>query len=602
MSVFALQAASNPNHANLFDFNDACTNQAAQASDNAFLKCLWAAPNSRGQTLGDGVFPVFFRPEVKSITGIDDKTSEFSVKVELFTYWYDAAVDADPNLLGDADILWSPRYLFPDEMLEYVVLIEGESRFMPEETASKKYGPKAINLINMARRSIVRYRMANTGQWDMTDFPFDSRVVSWHWHNQEPWARRKVNVEIEPLEPVTFDGNVTLLAYYNRAVQTNDMTGIVPSSFAPNGDMKLTPLTVCTVDGWMEAPDIGLLQEIPVSRVSKYVIASYVVPVTLCTLVGMFGQLIPITVAMPRFAASIISMLTVATVKRGLDSSLPPSGQESLLVFWLVIQMIILGTCSVITGLGFFLRAMGSDGPELQHYADSCYNKAIVLLWIISVPLTYLAVECGGYGLLVIVGSCVCICLAPSICLYMKTREYKELRDRWNSVTKMMALSKSLKNAQMDPDKSTTIQLDLDQEPMIRHPMKLEAAPYSSQDPPIGIDVQNLSSSNNTSIDHATLRNQVDDWFEKNGPRAFERYDLDNSGTINSIEELSQLAVYIYTKIQVVCQPPCCLEQLLEHVELQLEEHLEMSFNEFQAWFVNVVSTLPTSPMAMPSP
>jgi len=489
MSVFALQAASR------FNFDDACTNRAAKDSDSKFIQCLTAAPNSRGDTLGDGVFPVYFRPEVRSIAGIDDKTSEFSVKIELFTYWYDPAVDADPDLLGDTpagayEALWSPKYLFPDEMLEYKVLIKGESRYMPELTASKLYGPQAMNQINMARRSIVRYKMANTGQWDMTEFPFDSRVVSWHWHNQEPWARRKVNVAIEPLDPVTFDGNVTLLAYYNRAVQTNDMTGLIPSSFAPDGDMKLTSLTVCTVDGWMDAPDIGLLQEIPVHRVSKYVIASYVVPVTLCTFVGMFGQLIPITVAMPRFAASVISMLTVATVKRGLDSSMPPSGQESLLVFWLVIQMIILGTCSVITGLGFVLNKMGSDGPELQHYADSCYNKAVVLLWIISVPLSYLAVEMGGYGMFVIAGSCVCICLAPSICLYMKIREYKELQDKWVSATKMiMADASAMKNAQMDPDMSTdnplsTMQLDSDQEPMI--------SPYSPQAPPIGIAMNKL--------------------------------------------------------------------------------------------------------------
>ena len=252
-------------------------------------------------------------------------------------------------------------------------------------------------------------------------------------------VRRKYKVFIYPLSPIRFNDNQTLIDTYAGALQTNDMTDFVPSTFAADGDMELTSVTQCSVDDTDTSS--GVFQTIPIKRKWEYALAAYVIPVLMCSLVGLFSLWVPIGVAMPRFAASVIPMLTVATVKRSLDSLLPPSAQESLLVNWLMVQITILGMCSLITQIGFVIRHGGSDGILVQQYADCCYRKGLILLFLLSLPIAYLmgAADSFMIVLLWLLTPCFLCFAGPSALILLRIQQLEVLRGKWIQIKKRMS-------------------------------------------------------------------------------------------------------------------------------------------------------------------
>ena len=55
-------------------------------SDSTLLSCIAAAPNNRHLQLATTEHVVYFRPEVKSLTEISDRKSEFYVKIGVYVF------------------------------------------------------------------------------------------------------------------------------------------------------------------------------------------------------------------------------------------------------------------------------------------------------------------------------------------------------------------------------------------------------------------------------------------------------------------------------------------------------------------------------------
>jgi len=206
--------------------------------------------------------------------------------------------------------------------------------------------------------------------------------------------------------------------------------------------MTLTKSVKCSVDDDRIA--YGVTQAVPIRRHYGYVLGTYGVPTLLCSCVGILSLFTPIDIKMPRFAASVIGMLTVATIKRTLDSTLPATGQDSLLVLWLMLQMIILGICSICTQIGFILKY----DAELQHYADFCYRLSVVLLFLLSVPIAYACIsvptDYDGITTVVLIIPGLVAMFVPSIFVYIKYQDRTEQQNRWDSLmtTRKVAAAK----------------------------------------------------------------------------------------------------------------------------------------------------------------
>ena len=437
---------------------------------------------------------------------------------------------------------------------------------------------------------------------------------------------------------------------YAGAVQTNNPR--VPSAFKADGAMTLTQSVKCSVDDDRIA--YGVTQAIPIRRHYGYVLGTYAVPTLLCSCVGILSLFTPIGVAMPRFAASVIGMLTVATIKRTLDSTLPATGQDSLLVLWLMVQMIILAICSICTQIGFILKY----DAELQHYADFCYRISVILLFLLSVPIAYACISLGSdhdvINFVALITPALVAMLVPSIFVYIKYQDRMEQLSRWDSLMTTWKIAKKakgtatkIKNAvaqnaiqfshenplskENDDDGfglQDNFEMDMPQSQVVLQLQEIEVreyTPLSKHDVQRAVEIAadaSIASSTTESVpthpiigvDTAMdpiepveqkpqkgLTQQITEWFDHNGLVTFHRYDLDNSGTINSTEELSQLAFYIYTKLDAIMELPGKFNantfddiqrELDEHADL--DENFDMSFEEFVSWFVNFLLTMPT--------
>ena len=95
-------------------------------------------------------------------------------------------------------------------------------------------------------------------------------------------------------------------------------------------------------------------------------------PITLCSIAAYFGLYVPITVAMPRFAASIISFLTTATIHRGISSRLPEAAQSCWLLIWISNQMMFQLILIVFTLTQFGFNK--SKDPEVVAYNDNVFK------------------------------------------------------------------------------------------------------------------------------------------------------------------------------------------------------------------------------------
>ena len=125
----------------------------------------------------------------------------------------------------------------------------------------------------------------------------------------------------------------------------------------------------------------------------------------------------PVKLAMPRFAASIISFLTSSNLQRGVANKLPNSAQDCLLLWWIAQQMFVQSLCLMFTMLQF--RLFHGAAPEKQEESaqlvvrgDGVMQKCVPLLILVSFPLsmptcssaafilTWLALFCILLGLL----------------------------------------------------------------------------------------------------------------------------------------------------------------------------------------------------------
>lgn len=129
-----------------------------------------------------------------------------------------------------------------------------------------------------------------------------------------------------------------------------------------------------------------------------------VIPVVLCTLAALAGLVVPITVAMPRFAASIISFLTAMNIMNTVLTVLPSNSYFCWLIVWLICQMVLL--CGLIIHTMVMYQCNKHFGERFVTACDKAVTFASVSWWFLSWGLTSLTLEASeetGYLALLIV-------------------------------------------------------------------------------------------------------------------------------------------------------------------------------------------------------
>jgi len=111
----------------------------------------------------------------------------------------------------------------------------------------------------------------------------------------------------------------------------------------------------------------------------------------LCELVAFMSFFVPISVAMPRFAACIIGFLTAAGVERSAQAELPASADMCFIAVYLRQQMYILALSCVHTMLMFRLNTQG--GPAVVKRRDRAAAMIFLAYWLLSWLISYLAAD-----------------------------------------------------------------------------------------------------------------------------------------------------------------------------------------------------------------
>ena len=143
-----------------------------------------------------------------------------------------------------------------------------------------------------------------------------------------------------------------------------------------------------------------------------------VLPVALCTIAAFGSLFTSITVAMPRFAASIISFLTAMNIFNSVLAVLPSTAYGCYLIVWLTFQMMLLSVLIMHTMLMYGVnKTQGGDAVK------KCDHIALVgstLWWLQS--WGWAALMVGGYdnAALYVVVSFLFVLFVVAVILYGK--------------------------------------------------------------------------------------------------------------------------------------------------------------------------------------
>ena len=114
--------------------------------------------------------------------------------------------------------------------------------------------------------------------------------------------------------------------------------------------------------------------------------------------------------------------------------------------------------------------------------------------------------------------------------------------------------------------------LDVDTAPGTEVQKEHQSGPLDAPQVLVAADAQHMSS----------------DHFDAELNRLFRRYDVDSSGTINSIEELTQLTLNLAVHIDLMMSPEV-IDDAVHHHEV-LSDSNAMGITEYRQWFLQAAA------------
>lgn len=252
-----------------------------------------------------------------SVRSVVDKTMEIEVLLQYYIFWQDTSADAG----SDMDEIWKPTVVIQNAVeINWIV----SDSIVWTRTDKIQAEVTGLSLTNMKLSGRAKFRVTNRGQWDLKDFPFDKRQMTLTIGNLQP-----VYTELTPF-------------YYQGF--SKSMTGKLPGIWIPTTDYELVSLEN---DETLGATDTVVQLQFSAKRKAYVYYETCMFPVACSSVVAYFGFYVPITIKMPRFATAIISLLTVASLKRTIEAKIPEAAVDCFLEKWLTFQMGLLMLCCV---------------------------------------------------------------------------------------------------------------------------------------------------------------------------------------------------------------------------------------------------------------
>lgn len=284
-----------------------------------------------------------------SIQSMSDKEMHSHVILEMAYFWYDPAIDSDDTLDMYKSVIYVPGIRIPSALGEAAIVDPLQVGYF-----SPDLKPMAVNYFlsgahtNLQSTITIKVKSTNRifDKWDLSKFPFDSRKIQLLICDSTKYSWNTATVPFmlseEPTNGNTMTDKERVKWFYNSEVSDK-----IPGSWESNGGIVVGSDFFAGPTGVHPMPCLDL--SISISRKAYYVLISKLCSLWLCEVAAFVSFYVPISVAMPRFAAGIISFLTAATIQRTIQSGLPDSADLCFLMVYVTHQMYILMGCCVHT-------------------------------------------------------------------------------------------------------------------------------------------------------------------------------------------------------------------------------------------------------------
>eukprot|EP00656_Telonema_subtile_P057658 TRINITY_DN9535_c0_g1_i2.p1 TRINITY_DN9535_c0_g1~~TRINITY_DN9535_c0_g1_i2.p1 ORF type:complete len:552 (-),score=61.14 TRINITY_DN9535_c0_g1_i2:65-1720(-) len=444
----------------------------------------------------------------------------------------------DLSLISETVVYFRPEVKLIYQMLDKGSTFKVKFHIQPNKSVAARFGDSRLDSINMMTEYSTIITISNSNLWNLDPYPFDKRTLRWHWSLGGDYTS---NVRIVPLNPVTLISDSKSYEYFGAAQDNILGHDVLPPGWNPNGvltneeQVYTSPADVNSVN--------GLYQALPIRRDWTTTGTATIFPCACCVLIGLAAMYVPISVAMPRFAGSVLPMLTLASIKRTVDQEIPLSAQGCLLSYWLSQSMGVLAMSGCVTLVGF--RVKQDYGDTAQALVDAYYRPLLTGYYFTTFPLATLIGRDASYSFYMSVLPLAFLCLIPIPIIWYRLNnnsKFSNSRER----------SDSLKS---NPD------MKQDANPMCKGP--------KFQPPEFG------------------------DWLDQNISALFDRYDFNGNGILDDHEEIEQMSLNSFFALNTEFDSGSGYRLLtkMEDIETSIHEaQLPMTEPEFRAWFEAQIS------------
>jgi len=281
---------------------------------------------------------------------------------------------------------WEPAWQIMNAVDDPDYIIEATTEYLEETPLAAAHFIDRSVTVNMVMHMVFSVHLGNRllDNWVMTDYPFDSRIVQGQICNTGTDASDTTltafTLASSPSNGVNMGSAAAAAWSY-----TEDVTDKIPGSWSGSvftcTKAYATSSTATTV-----VPCLQL--DIPIDRKAHFIFIEKIISLWLCEVAAYFSFRVPITVAMPRFAACMIAFLTAATIQRTVQGSLPSSADLCFLMMYVTQQMyIVMMSCA--HSMVMFRVNKDSGIMAVQRY-DRIAQVMFLVYWILAWPIAWL--------------------------------------------------------------------------------------------------------------------------------------------------------------------------------------------------------------------
>lgn len=306
-------------------YNQNCTQLTSSgASTNSFQQsaCLATVPCYRNSsniktTATDGVShcdvntPVYGSVVPISLRKMDDKQMESTLLLEIMYFWYEPGVNNDADFVTHQSTMWQPHYVIANAVDEVKYTIDQTLEWMDSNTAlgAKHFIQETVNMVSYARMKVVISNRLTDKVWSMNNYPMDSRHIQVFVCNHGQGASE---IELYPLimgsadkARYNCDSDQSCMPPATAATwRYTDVLGHkIPGSWEATDGKGYTLVSNPNAFAFEGGRSECLLMDMDISRKSYYIIVAKVFSLWFCEVAAFFSFVVPINIAMPRFAA-----------------------------------------------------------------------------------------------------------------------------------------------------------------------------------------------------------------------------------------------------------------------------------------------------------